>query len=308
MDRFTLVETPIRDSFAEAVRVGLAARPRSIPPRFFYDAAGSELFDRICALPEYYVTRTEIAILERHAAELPSAGTVIEFGCGYGAKTRLLFDAFFRREKSIRYKPIDISKSALVVASERMLADYPGLTIDAFQSEYESAYERVRHPPGLVLFLGSNIGNFSHEEAVRFLSRLRGHRILVGFDMVKDAHVLHDAYDDAAGVTAAFNLNVLARINRELGGTFDLGQWKHVAFFDERASRVEMHLESRRVQEVRIEAIDATVRFDAGERIHTENSHKFTTEWIERIARESGHGVERVWRDERDWFHVVLLS
>ncbi len=306
MDRFALVETPIQDSFAEAVRAGLSRRPRALPPRFFYDAKGSELFERICALPEYYVTRTETAILERYAHEFPTSPTVVEFGCGYGAKTRLLFDAFFRSQRAITFVPVDISKAALVEASRPMLARYPGLTVRAFQAEFERALELIPREPSLVLFLGSNIGNFDHAESVRFLSALRGRRVLVGFDMQKDPAVLHAAYDDAQGVTAAFNLNLLARINRELGGDFDPAAWKHVAYYDPAKSRVEMHLESTRAQTVRL--ADTTVlSFDAGERIHTENSYKFSGVSIAAIARESGFRLERTWTDERGWFTVALF-
>ncbi len=308
MDRFTLTETPIRDSFVEAVRAGLAARPRSIPPRFFYDAAGSELFERICALPEYYVTRTEISILDRHAAELPTAPTVIEFGCGYGVKTRLLFDAFFRTQDRMTYVPVDISKNALTEAAGLLLRDYAGLTIRALHAEFDRAFELLPREPALVLFLGSNIGNFTIDEAVHFLARLRGHRVLVGFDRVKDPHVLHAAYNDAAGVTAAFNLNLLSRVNRELGGAFDLGRWEHRSFYDERTDRIEMHLVSKAAQSVRIAALDRTFSFDAGEGIHTENSHKFTPASIARIATESGFRISRTWSDEKEWFSVALLE
>ncbi len=301
MERFTLIETPIRDSFAESLQAGLDARPRRISPRWFYDARGTELFDRICALPEYYVTRTEAAILERCVRELPAADTVIEFGGGTGAKTRLVLDAL----RPAAYVPVDISRAALE-AVRPLLAAYPGLTVNAIQAEYDRAFELIPRGPSLVLFLGSNIGNFDHAESVRFLSALRGRRALVGFDRVKDAAVLHAAYNDAQGVTAAFNLNVLARANRELGATFDLAQWGHLSFYSERESRIEMHLVSKRPQEVRVDR--RTYAFDAGERIHTENSYKFTTEGIASIARESGFRIERAWADERGWFSVVLLS
>jgi dimethylhistidine N-methyltransferase len=303
---FSIIELPIADGFAQAVRAGLGRRPRSIPPRFFYDARGSELFERICALPEYYVTRTEFAILERHAAEFPLADTVIEFGCGYGAKTRLLFDAFCRTRRKLTFVPVDISKRALVETAQHLRHSYPGMTIRAIRAEFEHACALIPREPSLVLFLGSNIGNLDHTESVRFLSALRGHRVLVGFDMQKDHGLLHAAYNDAQGVTAEFNLNLLARINRELGGNFDLAQWQHLSFYNAAAGRIEMHVVSQCAQAVRV--LDETHLFEAGERIHTENSYKFSDKQIAAIAAESGYRLEKRWTDEQDWFSVVLLS
>jgi dimethylhistidine N-methyltransferase len=306
MDRFSILETCINDSFAEAVRTGLGARPRSLPPRYFYDAEGTRLFDRICELPEYYVTRTEMAILRRHAQEFPAADTVIEFGGGTGAKTRLLFDAFFRLCPHMTYVPVDISKTALLASARPLLETYPRLHIHAIQAEFERALDLIPRQPSLVLFLGSNIGNFSPGESRGFLSALRGHQLLVGFDMQKDHDVLHAAYNDCQGVTARFNLNLLARINRELGGTFDLSAWEHLAFYDQRESRIEMHLVSKRSQEVRIAG--ETYAFDAGERIHTENSYKYSVGQIHELTAQSELRVEKMWMDEEGWFSVVLLS
>ena len=306
MDRFSIVETCITDSFAEAVRTGLSSRPRSLPPRYFYDAEGTRLFDRICELPEYYVARTEMAILRRHAHEFPAADTVIEFGGGTGAKTRLLFDAFFRSCPHMIYVPVDISKTALLDSARPLLETYPRLQVHAIQAEFERAFELIPREPSLVLFLGSNIGNFSPGESRRFLSALRGHQLLVGFDMQKDHDVLHTAYNDCQGVTARFNLNLLARMNRELGGTFDLSAWEHLSFYDQRENRIEMHLVSKRFQEVRIAG--ETYAFDADERIHTENSYKYSAGQIHDIAVQSGLRVEKMWTDEEGWFSVVLVS
>ena len=305
-ERFSMVETRIHDSFAAAVRAGLGQRPRAVPPRFFYDARGSELFERICALPEYYVTRTEFAILERYAREFPPADTVIEFGCGYGAKTRLLFEAFFQTRRTMTFVPVDISKRALEEAGRHLTEDHPGLTVRAIRAEFESAFPLIPRQPSLVLFLGSNIGNLDHAEAVRFLSALRGRQVLVGFDMQKDPDLLHAAYNDAQGVTAEFNLNLLARMNRELGGNFDLAQWEHLSFYNAPAGRVEMHLVSKGAQAVTV--LGETHQFEAGERIHTESSYKFSDQQIRAIAGESGFHVEKRWTDEQGWFSVVLLS
>ncbi len=305
-ERFSIVESPISDGFAEAVRVGLGRRPRSIPPRFFYDARGSALFERICTLPEYYVTRTEFAILERYAREFPPAETVIEFGCGYGAKTRLLFEAFFQTRRKMTFVPVDISKRALEEAGRHLTDAHPGLTVRAIRAEFERAFQLIPREPSLVLFLGSNIGNLDHAGAVRFLSALGGHQVLVGFDMQKDPQVLHAAYNDTQGVTAEFNLNLLARINRELGGNFDLAQWKHRSFYNAAAGRIEMHLVSQGAQVVHV--LDETHPFEAGEHIHTENSYKFSDDQIRAIAAESGFRVEKRWTDEQGWFSVVLFS
>ena len=305
-ERFSIVEAPIRDDFAEAVREGLARRPRRIPPRFFYDARGSELFERICALPEYYVTRTELAILRRHAHELPPTDTVIEFGCGYGAKTRLLFEVFLRARRKMTFVPVDISRRALEETCRLLTDGHPGLTVRAVRTEFERASELIPSEPSLVLFLGSNIGNLDRAESVRLLRTLRGHKVLVGFDMQKDPAVLHAAYNDAQGVTAEFNLNVLARINLELGGSFNLAQWKHLSFYNAMAARIEMHLESTDAQAVRL--LGETHVFKPGERIHTEDSYKFSEAQIRAIAAEGGFRVEQWWTDEQRWFSVVLLS
>ena len=305
-ERFSIVELPIRDDFAEAVRAGLGKRPRCIPPRFFYDARGSELFERICVLPEYYVTRTELSILERYADELPVTDTVIEFGCGYGAKTRLLFEAFFRDRRAMTFVPVDISGRALEETGWRLLDAHPGLTVRAIRAEFGRAHEFLPVGPSLVLFLGSNIGNLDRADSVNFLRALRGRKVLVGFDMQKDPAVLRAAYDDAQGVTAAFNRNLLRRINRELGGTFDLARWTHLSLYNATEARVEMYLVSTGAQSVRV--LGERHAFEPGERIHTENSYKFSAPQILAISAESGFCVEKWWTDERRWFSVVLLS
>lgn len=305
-ERFSIVEAPIRDDFAGAVRAGLGRRPRSIPPRFLYDARGSELFEKICALPEYYVTRTELSILKRHAHELPLPDTVIEYGCGYGVKTRLLFEVFLRARKNLTFVPVDISRRALEETGGRLAEGYPGLVVRAVRAEFEHASKLIPRQPSLVLFLGSNIGNLDHAEAVRLLGTLKGHQVLVGFDMQKDPAVLHAAYNDAQGVTAEFNLNLLARINRELDGNFRPPQWKHLSLYNGLAARIEMHLVSTENSAVRV--LGETHVFARGERIHTENSYKFSEGQIRAIAAESGFRVEKWWTDERRWFSVVLLS
>jgi dimethylhistidine N-methyltransferase len=204
------------------------------------------------------------------------------------------------------FVPVDISRRALVETGRQLAEQYPGLVVRAVQAEFERAFHLIPREPSLVLFLGSNIGNLDHAASVGFLRALRGHRILVGCDMQKDPALLTPAYDDAQGVTAAFNRNLLARINRELDGDFDLARWEHLAVYNAPAGRIEMHLVSRGAQRARV--LGETHIFEEGERIHTENSYKFSGAQILAIAAESGLRVERWWMDEREWFSVVLLS
>lgn len=306
--RVRLVKLRTEDAFGAAVAAGLAQRPRTLPPRYFYDAAGSALFERITGLPEYYLTRTEAAILERRAAECPPADTLVELGCGAATKTRLLLDRLFRDRQSVAYMPVDISESALLGALPPLLVRYPGLTVSAICGEYPEALGRLPRRGGLVLFLGSNIGNLEPHAARALLASLRGHRVLVGFDMQKPVEMLLAAYDDAEGVTARFNRNLLARINRELGGDFDLDAFEHRAVYNATAGRIEMHLVSRRGQKVRVEALRTTFKFSAGEAVHTENSYKYTPAQVERLAARAGFRLESTWTDEQAWFTVALLE
>ncbi len=306
------------EAFCETLWRGLSATPKSIPPRFFYDRAGSDLFERITDLPEYYPTRTEAAILEAHADEIVAAVgagmTLVEFGSGSSRKTRLLIEAALRRQNALTYVPIDISRAFLRESSEALLDEYPGLSIHALAGEYFDA-ARALPPadgPRLILFLGSNVGNLSHEEAVEFLRRVRASmaphdRLLVGTDMVKEVAILEAAYDDAQGVTAAFNLNLLARINRELGAHFDLDGFVHAAPWDAENERIEMRLVSRGDQRVRVDALDHTFEFADGEAIVTEWSQKYTRESFASLCARARFDVDRIWTDERGWFVENLL-
>jgi dimethylhistidine N-methyltransferase len=305
--RVTLVELPVADAFAEAVAAGLGRTSRALPPRYFYDAEGSALFERITELPEYYPTRTEAIILAGAAPECPAVDTLIELGCGSAVKTRLLLDALFRRRDVLTYVPVDISTTALCSAVSRLLRRYPGLQVRGIRAEYEQALGVMPRGEALVLLLGSNIGNLEPADARALLARLRGHRVLVGFDMQKPAELLHAAYNDTQGLTACFNLNLLARINRELGGRFALDRFEHRAFYNAAAGRVEMHLLSNQCQAVRIDALGMTFAFAKGETIHTENSYKFTLAQIDALAAAAGFRLERVWSDDAGWFTVALL-
>lgn len=290
-------------SFAADVRAGLAARPKRLPCKYFYDEEGSRLFERICELPEYYPTRAETALLADIAGEIAElAGPharVIELGSGASHKVRLLLDAL---DRPAAYLPVDISREALIEAAERIAAAYPAIRVTAICADYTRpfAVPAVAAPPGrpLAFFPGSTIGNFPPTEARRFLAlcaRLLGRdgSMVIGVDLKKDRAVLEAAYNDAAGVTAAFNLNLLARINRELGGDFDLPAFGHRAFYDAAIGRIEMHLVSRRAQRVRIGGDEFA--FATGETIHTEDSYKYAPVEFQALAQAAGWQPRRVW-------------
>ena len=320
--RLDFLEAPSRHlplPFQTVVSHGLAAAQKHLPCRFFYDTPGSHLFEQICGLPEYYPTRTEQAILQRHAHELAAqAGsdlTLVEFGSGSSFKTRLLMDALLARQPQLHYLPIDISREFLHHSARALLTEYPQLSITAIAGEYNDAIEALPNASGprLFLFLGSNIGNFEREEAVAFLRRIRHRmqpddRLLLGVDLVKDPSVLEAAYNDAAGVTAAFNKNILLRCNRELKADFDLTQFEHHAPFMPAESRIEMRLISKRDQTVRLGTTGERFDFHAGEILHTEYSHKYTLGDVYSLCRLAGLETQACRQDERGWFNVSLLS
>ena len=305
---------------ALAHRDGLGASPKTLPCRFFYDEQGSLLFESICDLPEYYLTRAEREILETSADEIaslfPSATSLVELGSGSSVKTRLLIEAFLRRHGRLRYLPVDISRTMLEESSLALLDDYPALEILAIAADYNDGLRQLRLEQGrpkLVLWLGSTIGNFEPDEARVFLRRVRGalgaaDRLLVGFDRKKDPAVLEAAYDDAAGVTARFNMNLLVRVNRELAGEFDLDAFAHRAVWNAARGRVEMHLVSLREQTVHVGALDLDIAFAKGESIHTESSHKYAPEEIEALAADAGLATLRGWEDTADRFSLCLLG
>jgi L-histidine Nalpha-methyltransferase len=298
---------------APDVAAGLARRPRSLPPKLFYDAEGSALFDQITELPEYYLTRTERAILEAHAPEMIAAAgenlEVIELGSGSASKTGVLLAAALRRQLRLRYCPIDVSPEALALAESRLRAQFQQLRVRAIVGDYTQGMPFISRSGHrrLALYLGSSIGNFDPRDAISVLRNLHkqmrsGDALLLGTDLRKSKRVLVPAYDDAQGVTARFNMNVLARINRELGADFDLGAFRHVAEWNPSESRMEMYLESMTGQTVTIRAIPMTVHFDAGERIHTENSYKYTKQGFIELLEQSGFGQVRTWTDDKQWF------
>lgn len=306
------------DSFADDVRTGLTTTPKTLPPKYFYDALGSHLFEAICQLPEYYLTRAETEIFERYANEIvtaiPGLTSIAEFGSGSAVKSRYLIAALLAQRDVVHYQPLDISPDILKQSAEALLESYTGLSVTGYVCDYLQQMpplERRDKGRVLVLFLGSNIGNYTPEEARALLQRMRqimqpGDGLLLGADLKKDQQVLEAAYDDALGVTAAFNLNVLLRINQQLGGDFNLRQFAHRAVFNETQSRMEMYAVSRVAQTVRLAALDLTVEFQAGEMIHTEYSHKFDTAQLAASATATGFAPLQVWRDEREWFSSNL--
>ena len=302
------------DDFAAAVLDGLSRPRKTLPCRFFYDARGSELFEEITRLPEYYPTRTETAILEAHAAEMadgvPAGGVLVEFGSGSSLKTEILLRHL---PQLATYVCVDVSESALAGAAERLAQRFHALDVRPIVGDFSRG---VAFPADLLdrpktgFFPGSTIGNLVPDEAAELLATFRtslgpGGRLIVGADLKKDARLLHMAYNDTQGVTAAFNLNLLVRINRELAGTFDLGAFRHEAIYNPREGRIEMHLKSLRRQVVGV--LGRPFHFGAGERIHTENSYKYTVAQFHDLARSAGWEPHRVWTDADDLFSMHEL-
>lgn len=308
------------EPFAANVLNGLTAAQKRLSPKFLYDKLGSQLFEQISALPEYYPTRTERTILVDRASEIvesvDEAAELIELGSGSSAKTRLLIEAFLAGERPLHYLPIDISKTMLIKSAGALLDLYPRLQVTALVSDYSTALRALskrKRRPKLIIFLGSSIGNFEQAEAEAFLRQVRQSmaprdRFLIGMDMVKPADILQAAYDDAQGVTARFNLNLLERINRELSGEFDLETFHHEVVYNQRTDCVELYLVSDRTQTVSISRLGRTVSFTAGERIHTENSHKYSKEVIEAMAARNGFLLQNAWYDENEWFSLNLMQ
>lgn len=300
--------------FGASVIEGLSRPRKTLSCQFFYDARGSELFEEITRLPEYYPTRTEIAILSTHAAGMtsgvPDEAVLVEFGSGSSRKTEILLKCLPRLRA---YVPIDVSESALEGAKRRLLAQFPALDVRPVVSNFirpVTLPADLAEAPKLGFFPGSTIGNFAPAAASRLLRLMRGlltphGSLIVGVDLKKNARRLIEAYNDAAGVTAAFNLNLLTRINRELNGTFDLSGFRHEAIYNPREGRVEMHIVSMKAQAVSI--LGRWFRFFAGETIHTENSYKYSDAQFQELARSAGWLPGRVWSDGENLFSVHEL-
>jgi L-histidine N-alpha-methyltransferase len=303
-------ERPLElENFRDDVVAGLSAPRKSLPPKYFYDAAGSRLFARICRLPEYYLTRAELQLTRRHLAAIARFARrgvqLIEYGTGEGVKSRLLIRAL----RPAAYVPIDISQDALDAAAQRLAREFPRLELRPVLGDFSRPLQvPLLKAPRVVYFPGSTIGNLTPEEAHAFLTMSRGmaSRMLVGVDLKKDPALLHAAYNDSRGVTAAFNLNVLARINRELGADFDVRRWRHYAFYNPALGRIEMHLVAVKDQQVRLG--EHRWRFSAGETIHTENSYKYSLGGFEELAMKAGFKTGKVWTDRRGLFALYGLK
>jgi dimethylhistidine N-methyltransferase len=297
----------------------LRRRNKVLPCRFIYDAYGSEIFEEVCILPEYYPTRCELEIIEQRsdaiAALCGSHVTVVEMGAGSATKTRRVLNSLIRAGTKLAYLPIDVSAAALQSTAKALRLEYPGLDVIPIVGEYEAGLQEISrdgYQNLLVLWFGTSIGNVEPHEAesilrdVRAACRASG-LVVLGVDLKKDKVTLERAYNDTRGVTARFNLNLLARINRELGGQFDLNAFEHRSIYNEKDSRIEMHIVSKHAQSVKIDGLGATVDFEEGEAIHTENSYKFSKEGIGDLARRSGFQLEQHWCDSQGLFSVNVL-
>jgi L-histidine N-alpha-methyltransferase len=307
---------------AKDVLSGLKQQPKTLSAKYFYDDAGSRIFQQIMDLPEYYVTRTEFAILENQKAGICNAFTgsgffhLVELGSGDGLKTKILLKQLSAQKTDFEYVPVDISGEAMNQLAAGLKKELPGLKTDGFTGDYFKALNWLqKNKPGrkVVLFLGSNIGNFESAESEEFIQKISsylkpGDKVLMGFDLRKDPNVIRPAYDDAAGVTAAFNLNLLKRLNRELNADFDLDQFEHFADYDPLQGVMKSYLISRKKQTVTFKALNVTVSFEAWEAIHTENSHKYTIPQIEKLGRKSHLEIEEIFTDDKHYFADVLFS
>jgi L-histidine Nalpha-methyltransferase len=319
IERQSPLET--RNALLREVQRGLLRRPRSLSPWMLYDARGSRLFERITTLPEYYPTRTERDIFANFAEAIitaarggrPECARLVELGAGSASKTGILLDAIVRMQGEVLYTPVDISSDALDVACESIACSLPELRVEPIVANYVTCPPELEPLDGttLAMYIGSSIGNFSPEDARTILrnlgSQLRaGDALLLGTDLVKDESTLVAAYDDGDGVTAAFNLNILRRLNRELGADFDPANFRHRAVWNRGESRMEMHLESTRDHRVCIPSAQLYLHFAKGETIHTENSYKFTRRTIRILLEDAGFDVEQTWMDRRGWYAVTL--
>ncbi len=307
------------DAFARDVDRGLSAAQKHIPCVYFYDYPGSQIFERICRLPEYYLTRAETEILQANSGEicssLPENVLLVELGSGSCFKTQVIIAELLKHQAHVAYSPIDISKQMLEESSNSLQERFDSLEVVPVVAEYTEGLHQLRTRPEqakLILWLGSSIGNFTHAEATRFLEKIvkvlsAQDQFLIGFDLQKDRRTLEEAYNDSQGVTAEFNRNLLSRINRELGGKFDLSRFEHSAVYNEEHSRIEMYLISTCEQEAYIARLDRAYRFHKDERIHTENSTKYALDAIQEMADQAGLQICRQWFDSRRYFSLTLF-
>ncbi|WP_144391690.1 L-histidine N(alpha)-methyltransferase [Pleionea sediminis] len=301
------------DSMSDDVHQGFSATPKKLSPKYFYDQRGSQLFDEITELPEYYPTRTEISLLKKHAGEfselLGENSILFELGSGSSLKIRILLEAL----RPSVYVPMDISKAHLIESSQRLAEDYPWLEVHANRVDYSQDWEVPDFGPGRynAFFPGSSIGNFDPKDACRLLeqvAKLVGNKggLLIGVDLKKEKSVLEDAYNDSAGVTAQFNLNLLHHINHQMNSEIDPETFSHKAIYNDRVGRIEMHLVSNKEQSIQIE--DQTYRFNKGESIHTESSYKYSVEEFHHLVKQAGFDPVKVWTDEQNLFSIHYLQ
>jgi len=312
-------ENKSQETFAQELSHSIRQKQKSISPKFLYDQNGSQLFEKICVLQEYYLTRTEIGILKQIDGKLQSYLNgnfrLVELGSGSSQKTRLIIDMLTRLQKHVEYFPIDISK-ILKKSSTVLQSDYKNLHITGIIDSYENGLEFVNSyddMKNLIVFLGSSFGNFDPENGIKFLQKINSSMknddlFLVGLDLVKDKTVLRQAYDDSQGITAQFNLNVLSRINSELGGNFDISKFVHHAVYNENQNKIEMYLRSLAKQTVEIPNANLMLEIDEGELIHTEDSHKYTISQIKQMFEITGYQIEAMWNDDNRYYSLVLLS
>ena len=311
--------TNIEKSFAEEIAFSLNEDSKFISPKFFYDKKGSNLFESICSVPEYYPTRTEISILKKLEHDLPSYLNenvrLVELGSGASVKTRLILDVFTKLQAKTEYFPIDISE-ILTESSEQLLKDYPTLNITGIIDTYEGGLEFLQNyddKQNLIIFLGSSFGNFSPDDGKIFLKKIfstmkQGDLFLIGLDLVKDKTILESAYDDSQGITAKFNLNVLSRINDELDADFIINNFSHYSVYNENDQRIEMNLKSLIPQSVTIKKSNLSLNLDEGELIHTEYSHKYNPSQIKTLLCNIGFEIKNMWLDDKKYFSLTLVS
>jgi len=311
--------TKIEKTFSEEIASSLSRNSKYINPKFFYDKKGSDLFEKICLLPEYYPTRTEISILKQIQSELPSFldgdFRLVELGSGASVKTRLLLDIFTECQDKTEYFPIDISE-ILTESSEQLLSDYENLLITGIIDTYEGGLEFLQtydDKKNLIIFLGSSFGNFSPIDGYKFLEKIystmkSGDHFLIGLDLVKNNHILESAYNDSQGITSEFNLNVLSRINDELDADFNLDNFVHHAVYNEKDQRIEMYLKSLSPQSIVISKSNLELKLVKDELIHTEYSHKFNLSQIHDLLDDVGFELKHTWLDEKKYFSLTLVS
>jgi dimethylhistidine N-methyltransferase len=316
-ERFTFQQIAMRRSFADDVRDGLQKPQKELQPWYFYDAIGSALFAAICELPEYTITRAETEIFRQHSAAIARAfrtpERIVELGSGDARKTRLLLDAITARQPRLTFIPIDVDGALLESSARDLLMRFPTMRVDAICADYRDITSLITAGPHtVVLFVGSSIGNLDPDAAAATLRNIRkilgrGDSLFLGADLKKPKEVVEPAYNDALGVTAAFNLNLLTRINRELGGHFDLSKFAHRAFLNEEKGRIEMHLVSLEGQAVAIDELRMQVAMEKSETIHTENSYKYAESDLELLAREAGFAIEESWSNSATGFIDMLM-